>query len=195
MRDYYEPYARFSLERPLVLAGQLGCGARMTARILCARSGLPFVEMDRQIEHEVGDDLAAIAEREGPKRVAERARLVLERIALQRPWPVVALDRAWPSDAAFRLFGRKLDLVRIERPTAYLLERLEKEIHGAGAWVLGDRPFVFRNEEDLEAFGALREPLLERAGILLDAGDRHEHEVAEIVLEGLESVAHARAMP
>lgn len=185
--DYYSPHPSVRLERPIVIAGQLGCGARMVGRVLSARTGLPYVEIDRQVEHEAGTTLGDLADRIGPKRVADRARDALERVALRRPCPVVVLDAAWPSSAATRLFQRRLALVYIQRPTSYLLPRIEKEIHRAGAWLLGGRPAVFRDRGDLAPLHADRAELLASAEILFDAEDQHPQRVAQDLRSALET--------
>lgn len=193
MSDYYEPHPRLLLERPFVLGGAIGCGTRLIGRILCARTGLPFVEVDRQIEHEAGCELARIAEFEGAAGVSERAAAVLERVATRSPFAVVALDHAWPHARVVGLLARDLDLVRIERPADYLLERTEREILQAGRWVLGGVPLVIRNASDLAFLSAQRESLLGAARRRIDAGADHEHRVAERLLEGLESAADGGA--
>ena len=194
MNDYYEPHSSFRLTRPIVLGGQIGCGARLVGRMLCARTGLPFVEVDRQIEHEAGQSLARFAETHGTKRIAYRARAVLERLATQRPFPVIALDRAWPGADTAPLLRKQFDFVHIERPTHYLLDRIEKELHAAGSWLLGDQPLVLRNESDLAPLLDEREPLFSEARILLDAGERHELQVAEELRSALESVTNAQEL-
>jgi len=186
--DYYEPHARRKLARPLVIAGDLGCGARLIGRTVCARTGLPFVEVDRQIEHEAGESLDALAARIGRKRIAERARMVLERVAIQQPWSVAVLEWVWPGAEVEHLFRRKLQLVHIRRPANFLLERIEKEVHRAGPWLLGDCPFVFRTEADLAPLQEERARLLCRAAILLEAGDRHAHLVSKLIVDSLDSI-------
>ena len=188
--DYYEPHARRKLARPLVIGGDLGCGARLIGRTVCARTGLPFVEVDRQIEHEAGESLDALAARIGPKRIAERARMALERVAIQRPCSVVALEWVWPGAEVEHLFRRKLHLVHIRRPADFLLERIEKEVHRAGPWLLGDHPFVFRTEADLAPLREARARLLCKASILLEAGDQHAHLVSKLIIDSLDSIFH-----
>lgn len=190
--DYYEPHARFRLTRPIVIGGQIGCGARMIGRMLCARTGLPFVELDRQIEHEAGESLARLIETQGLKRTVQRTRAVLERLALQRPCAVVVLDRAWPGADSFHLFRRRLDFVHVERPTEFLLDRAGRELRAVGSG--DDMPSVVRDKDDLKPIWDERTPLLSEARILLDAGERHELQVAEILMDALESVTSAQAL-
>ena len=52
MDDYYSPHPRVQLDQAIAIAGQIGSGARMIGRCLSARTGLPFVDVDRQVEHD-----------------------------------------------------------------------------------------------------------------------------------------------
>ena len=192
MNDYYEPALRIALPRPIVIGGQLGCGSRLIGRSLCARTGLPFVEVDRQIEHEAGRALAQIAEEEGEERVARWARAVLERLALQRPWSVIVLDHAWPTAETTYLLRRKLDFVHVARSDAFLQSRLVKELDLSFRWLLEEPGGWSAGELDLAALAAHRAPLLTEARILLDAGDQHEHLIAGLLLDSIESLADAR---
>lgn len=185
MDDYYSPHPRVQLDQAIAIAGQIGSGARMIGRCLSARTGLPFVDVDRQVEHENGASLRAQVASVGPRRLAERARDVLERVSLQRPWPVIVLDAAWPSIAATHLFTRRLALVYVQRPDSFLLEHVEKDLHRAGQWLVGDRPFVFRDARDLEHLHRDRAEILAKARILYDAEDLHPHRVAEALQDAL----------
>ena len=192
--DYYSPHPRIVLSRPILIGGQLGCGARMVGRMLSARTGLPFVEVDRRIEHEVGTSIADLAARTSVDAVSRRARNVLEACALQRPSSVVVLDAAWPSRDARSLFGRRMEFVYVERPATYLLDRIEKEIHRGGRWLLGDQPFAFRNPDDLAPLHAVRSEILSAATVRYDAGDQHPHELVDGLLESIEAVFGAQAL-
>lgn len=192
--DYYSPHPRLVLSRPILVAGQIGCGARMVGRTLAARTGLPFVEVDRRIEHEVGTDLADLVARTSIDAVSRRARVVLERCALERPASIVVLESAWPSRDAISLFGRRMEFVHLERPAGYLLDRIEKEIHRGGRWLLGDQPFTFRNAADLLPLQRTRAEVLSAATVRYDAGDEHPHGIVEGLLDSIESVFGAEAI-
>ncbi|MEM9176657.1 MAG: shikimate kinase [Myxococcota bacterium] len=194
MDDYYSPHPRFLLTRPIVIGGQIGCGAPLVGRTLSARTGLPFVEVDRRIEHEAGASLTELVARHSVDSLARRARNVLLACASERPAPVIVLDAAWPNRDAHSAFGRSLEFVHLERPPAYLLDRIEKEIHRLGGWLLGDHPFTFRNAADLEALAEDRAALLERATVHYSAADQHPLEVVDGLLDSIEAVFGARQL-
>lgn len=191
--DYYEPFPRMLLARPVVLAGQIGCGARLIARSLCARTGLPFVDIDRKIEHEAGASLDQIARDQSPARITRLARMMVERHATQRPWSVIVLDRAWPTLEVASLLRRKVDFVHIQRSPDFLLPRVRKELRIVGSWIRSGLTEELFDETHLKPFLDQRIPLLAQAGVLLDAGSQHELGVASILQESLEFVVHADA--
>ena len=194
MRDYYDPQPCLRLSRPIVLAGQIGAGTRLIGRALCARTGLPFVEVDRQIEHEAGRSLTRIAVEESVDRLSSLARSVFERLALQRPWSVIVFDHAWPTPEASAFLGKRVDFVHVERPTDFLFERLEKELAGDNRWLLEGQLEKVQSEADHARLLEQREPLLRGARIMLDAGHQHELAIASILLEALEPVAGAQPL-
>lgn len=179
---YYDPQPRVALTRPIVLAGQIGCGARLIARTLAARTGLAFAEIDRLVEHEAGRALGQIVLEEGEERVARWATSVLERVVAQRPFGLIVLDLAWPLLPTNSATLGRSSLVRVERDLAFLQERLEHEVRRAGRWILFDS----------DARALRRGSLLDQAGIVLDAGREHEHRMAEVLLESLEPMLGAK---
>lgn len=191
MRDYYDPQPSLRLSRPIVLAGQVGAGTRMIGRALCGRTGLPFVEVDRQIEHESGRSLARIAVEEGLDRLSRLARSVFERLALQRPWSVIVFDHAWPAPEANAFLRKRVDFVYVKRPVEHLFERLEKELHGDNRWLLEGQLEKVPSRADHARLLERREPLLREAQIVLDAGIQHELAIASILQEALEPVTGA----
>ncbi len=191
--DYYSPSPRWALARPIVLAGPIGSGLRTVARTLSARTGLPFVDVDRRVEHEVGASLAELARQAGVRRVQTAAREVLERVALERPAAVVALDRAWPTREAAHLFDRRMELVHVRRSPAWLRPRMERELVEVG-WLRELEAEHRAGDDHRPGLAAMRDPLLQRARILLEAEGRHAHEIVEILMESLEPVVGAKAL-
>ena len=193
--DYYEPYARLVLSRPLVIGGQFGCGTRLIARSLCASTGLPFVDVDRKIEHEAGRSLARIAHEEGLGRVEEWSTLLLERVVSQRPCAVIVFDHAWPSDEIASLFGEKCDFIHVERDVVSLVQRASKDLSGTASWLAAEGLSDASKSDDwtldraIEAIFARRAALLQTAGTLIAAEGLHAHEVAQLLRESLEPFA------
>ena len=60
---YYDPYPALYLDRPKVLVGPLGGGIALTGASVSAMLGLPFIDLDRLVEHSFGCDFAAAVRR------------------------------------------------------------------------------------------------------------------------------------
>jgi shikimate kinase len=194
MNDYYEPYPRLRLSRSVVLAGQLGCGAAVIGRHIASRTGLPFCEVDRSVEHEVGCSLARLAFEEGPGYIERRAEAILTRLVSRSPFGVVVLDRAWLPPTARGVLHRQTHFVHIQRPVEYLTKRLDQEIRRAGDWVLGGSSIGPEERIDPDRLIDRRRLLLGEAHVVLDAGEQHEIHVADLLLESLEQVSGAAVL-
>jgi shikimate kinase len=193
MDEYYSVSPRWALARPIVLAGPVGSGLRGVAHGLSARTGLPFVDVDRRVEHETGASLGDLARRVGVMRIQTAAREVLERVALERPAAVVVLDRAWPARQAAHLFDRRMELVHVRRAETLIDPKRRQDLTEA-AW-LSDPGLEIRATDDVRpAWETMRDPLLQRARILLEAEERHAHQIVEILMESLEPVVGAKAL-
>jgi len=193
--DYYDPYPRLSLERPVLIAGQLGCGAASMGRLVSARTGLAFCEIDRLIEHEAGCSLAKLANEQGGGRIERLAETTLDRVSRQTPFGLIVLDRAWLPATARSLLRRRLDFIHVQRDAAHLRERWGDDACRGGGW-LQDAVRAAEQQQPGSGFEAAlraREPLLAEATILLDAQDQHPHRMAEVLMEALESLASFRA--
>lgn len=195
MSDYYEPYPRILLSRSIVVAGQLGCGARLVGRAVCARTGVRYVDVDRRIEHEEGRALHRIAYEEGPPYIAAAASRILARIVDERPWAVVVLDRAWPEPGGEASLLADLDVAHLKRDPAFLIAHVVADLRSAHGWVAPELEPEALGTSALLRLHAKRDPLLRESDIVVEAGSLHAHAVATILIEALESVAGAEPMP
>ena len=188
MSDYYEPHSRFRLARHVVLAGQIGSGTPVIGRNVSSQTGLPFLEVDRLIEHESGRSLDRLAVEQGGASLARDAGSVLERLSRQTPFGLIVLDRVWPAASARELLCSRMDFVHVRRPTAWLLERLPEEVRRAGDWILEGAATPKSADHALLVHLERREPLLREAGIVLEAGFMHANQVADVLIDSLEQL-------
>lgn len=188
MNDYYEPHARFRLARHVVLAGQIGSATPAIGRNVSSQTGLPFIEVDRLIEHESGRALARLAVEQGGAALARAADSMLDRVSRQTPFGLIVLDRVWPAARGCTLIRSRMDLVHVCRPVQWLLERLPEEVRRAGDWILAGASIPSSEDQVLHDLLARRAPLLREAGIVLDAGGLHAHQVAAVLIESLEQL-------
>ena len=66
---YYDPYPTHQLEKPLCLVGFMGSEIHMVGYFLSSMTGLPFIELDKWIEHEqkVSEDGTSESKATSPK--------------------------------------------------------------------------------------------------------------------------------
>jgi 3-dehydroquinate synthase len=83
----------------IVLAGPPGSGKSAVGRLIAARHGVPFVDLDAWVEEEAGRPIAAIFEAEGEAGFRARERAAIRRLGpavrpATGPWARAALDAA-----------------------------------------------------------------------------------------------------
>lgn len=178
--EYYAPHATTSLSRPLALIGLHGSGASQVAQAVCARTGLPFDDIDRTIEHMAGCSLAALSLRGPAGRHVELLRAALDQALRRRPCPVIALGPdALRDPACRRRISGAATLV-------YLYAEPEVLARRAGAQLREQPTRHYPTLADAEAATPSRmaELLAERredyeaATLTIDIGDRSPIELA-----------------
>ena len=178
----YEPLV--TLQRPLALCGAVGAPVAPVASMVSQLTGLPYVELDRWLEHEAGQTVSALALEEGERGLRRRERKLVRRALEQRPCPVIALGEGallsrWVRGAV----RRRADLV-------YLAAAPRDLWDGVRALSPGARyPFIRapRDVGDLERYLASRVPTYAAAHRVLDAGRGSVIDLAREVIAG---VAH-----
>jgi shikimate kinase len=157
------------------LVGMPGSGKSTVGRELAGRLGVPFVDLDEQIEREAGSPVTEIfrAEGEASFRALEAGALV--KASMQDP-AVVACGGGVVLEPANRITLRNTGVA------VYLdvsLDELRRRVQPAD-----ERPLI-RQEGDLERLLAAREPLYrEFAGHVVD-GSGDPGEVADAIVEEL----------
>jgi hypothetical protein len=101
------------------------------------------------------------------------------------------LDAAWPSLRARRILRLRSEFVHVQRPTAFLLARVGSEVRRSGDWILDGGSLPMREEVELAPLLDRRAPLLCEAHVVLDAGEKHVHHVAGLLLDSLEEISGA----
>lgn len=205
--DYYEPHATMLLAQPLVLAGQIGAGVARVARAISGRTGLPFVEIDRQVEARAGASLFRIVEREGDEGLRIRSEAALAQSLAQRPCSLVVLGSATLdaerlgaacSEARLLYVRRPIEQVRIGIAARLAAEANPDATPDANRETTPETtpeanyartyPYVHGvpTLEALEPIFRAREEALRGADAIVEAGDRHAHVVAAELLAALD---------
>jgi shikimate kinase len=157
------------------LVGMPGSGKSTVGRELAGRLGVPFVDLDAEIERTAGVSVSEIFAAEGEAGFrAREAKALLD--AAQHDPSVVACGGGVVLEPANRITLRNTGTcVYLDVPLARLRERVPPS---------SDRPLV-RREGDLEELLAAREPLYrEFAANVVDASGR-PGQVADAIVEEL----------
>jgi shikimate kinase len=134
-------------ERPIVLVGLMGAGKSAVGRRLARRLGLPFADVDEEIEADAGLAIAEIFERYGEAHFRECERGVVARL-VEGPRRVIAAGGGAFVDPETR------ELI-LDRCVAVWLDA-EVELMAERVGRRGDRPLL-KGRDPLAALRALAE--------------------------------------
>jgi shikimate kinase len=157
------------------LVGMPGAGKSMVGRELAGRLGIPFVDLDTEIERETGSPVTQIFRDEGEAsfRALEAAALV--KASMQDP-AVVACGGGVVLEPANRIALRNTGVaVYLDVP----LEELRRRVRPAS-----DRPLI-QQEGDLERLLASRGPLYREFAAHVVDGSGSPGDVANAIVEEL----------
>lgn len=153
--------------RRIALIGLRGAGKSTIGHLLAQRRGVPFIELDREIEREAGIALAEIFELHGPPGYRRLERAVLERVLAAGDRSVIAAGGSIVTEPA------TYDLLLARCRTVWL--RATPEDHMRRIVDQGDvRPLKGHGQAmvDLRAILAGREALYALADLTLDTSGR-----------------------
>ena len=189
--DYYEPHARLTLPRPVVVLGHPGSGVSAICRAVCGRSGLAFNDVERLVESQAGRSRGRIAYEDGSAHLrALEARVFLQAVARQ-PLGLVSAGTGLLEDAEVQDGLADSFVVYVQRPDRVLLERLRARRRRAPGAYTECAPEVLENVASLRDWLALREARLCNVHWLLEAGDRHAQALAGEILSALDDLVAA----
>jgi XRE family transcriptional regulator, aerobic/anaerobic benzoate catabolism transcriptional regulator len=161
----------------IALIGLRGAGKTTLGPALAERLGVPFIELDREIERASGIALATIFDFYGQAGFRRLERRCLERVVDEHPRFVLATGGSLVSEAA--TFERLLEACW----TVWL--RAAPSEHMARVVAQGDmRPMAGNREsmQDLQRILAGREPLYRRADATVDtSGNRVEESLDALI--------------
>lgn len=183
---YYDPYPQVSLTRPHCLVGFMGSEVHHTTYFLSSMTGVPYVELDKRVEHEVGMSVAQLYLESGEERWRAVEADALARALRERPAPLICLGpSALLSEQSRALCLSSAELIYIRRPRDVLLDHIRRgRVETPGRFPYWAKQ-IPRSIDDLTPYLKTREPTYESAHRLLDAGDLSPLEVARRLMNRL----------
>ena len=166
----------------IALIGLRGAGKTTLGKLLAERLGVPFVELDREIERESGVSLATIFDFYGQAGFRRMERRCLDRVIETHPSFVLATGGSIVSEAS--TFERLLAACWTVWLKAAPAEHMERVV------AQGDmRPMAGNRESmhDLQRILAGREPLYRRADAEVDTSGKAVGDALEEMLAALPS--------
>ncbi len=167
----------------IALIGLRGAGKTTLGKLLAERLGVPFIELDREIERESGVSLATIFDFYGQAGFRRMERRCLDRVIDEHPRFVLATGGSIVSEPS--TFERLLAACWTVWLRAAPAEHMERVI------AQGDmRPMAGNRESmhDLQRILAGREPLYQRANAEVDTSGKAPSEAFEVLLSALNVV-------
>jgi thiamine-phosphate diphosphorylase len=181
-REALDAARRRSLPGRVYLVGFMGCGKTSVGLRVAERLGVPFVDLDAEIERTSGRTVRALFESEGEAAFREREATFLEATA-SLPQAVVATGGGcYVRDDNRRCISSMGTAIFLDVPLPILLERLESKT---------DRP-LFRGPEQAASLWAEREPFYRMGSVSLGLHAEPVEEAADRVLEALDTRARFR---
>jgi XRE family aerobic/anaerobic benzoate catabolism transcriptional regulator len=172
LEDEPEPVAPGCARAPdhrdrIALIGLRGAGKSTLGALLGRRLGIPFLELDQEIEKEAGLGLGEIMELHGQPGFRRLERSVLDRLIATHPKAVIAAGGGIVAEAA--TFSRLLESCLTVWVKAEPEEHMQRVIDQGDLRPMRDNR---RSMADLRAILASREALYARADIQLETTDR-----------------------
>jgi shikimate kinase len=157
------------------LVGMPGAGKSVVGRELAGRLGVPFIDLDREIEREAGMSVAQIFERDGEAGFRALEAQMLVKAGTNDP-AVVACGGGVVLEQANRIALRNMGIaVYLDVPLA----QLEGRVRPAA-----DRPLI-RETGDLAKLLAARGPLYREFAAHVVDGSASPADVADAIVEEL----------
>jgi shikimate kinase len=175
--------------RAIVLVGMPGSGKSSIGRRLAQRLGLPFADVDAEIEQAAGMSISEIFATRGEAEFRAGEARVIARLIDERPRVLATGGGAFMNAETRALIGERGISIWLKVEIPVLLRRVKRK---------GDRPLLQTAdpEETLKRLLAEREGSYEKADIVVPSHEGPHEAVVEAIVEALDRrLAAAEATP
>ena len=184
MDGYYDPVVLQVLDKPIALLGVWGACVPEIAAHISSYTGIPFVDLERHMEHVQGASLTRL--RGKPEKISELECRSLKKILSVRPYPIIALrtETMWDEECAELLRTSMTAYIQIDFLVAQerVLEWCKKKNYTRLLNLQGIDPTSTLDFQDLVACS---EEKYEHVDIVVQAKRHHPRHIAQDLLHTL----------
>lgn len=167
----------------IVLIGFMGTGKTSTGRMLAARLGAAFIDMDQRIEEETGMSIPAIFEKKGESFFRSREKQLVKRLSARRNAVISTGGGTVKDPENVAMLHRDGVIICLSASIDAVLERTGRR---------GQRPVLDRADqgdrrEAVEKLMNEREALYKQADFTVDTSELSPLQVVETILRYLKS--------
>jgi shikimate kinase len=184
--DYYDYEPTVTLLRPVAFIGHPGCATSEIVYDLAALTGLALHDLDRRIEHEVGQNLWAYARQHGAHALRQQQAALLPGVLAQQPPGLILLGEGVVLDLELLSQVKAWTvLVFLELPAAACYWALRQRIRQhEGTLMHPWLPDRLDDVQDLWPFLERMQPVMAAAEHRIRTAGQSVHEVV-LTLQGL----------
>lgn len=184
MDGYYDPIVTQVLEKPIALCGVWGSCIPEVAAHISSYTGIPFVDLERHMEHLLGASLSVL--RGKPEKIFELEYRALQKVLSVRPYPIIALrpETMWNEESSQLLTKSKTVYIQIDFIAAQerVLDWCKKKNYTRFLNLQGIDPSSTLDFQDLVARS---EKKYEQVDIVMQAKRHHPRHIAQDILQML----------
>lgn len=168
---------RASVHLPIVLVGFMAAGKSKIGRLLAERLGLPFIDVDKEIEAASGKSVAEIFSEDGEAEFRRAERAMISRVIERGAAVIAAGGGAFVDHDTREALNASTRTVWLDPPFDLILARLDRS---------NSRPLASgKSEEELRALWTERRPCYAEAHVRIETSDEDPASAVEQILAAL----------
>jgi len=184
MDGYYDPVVSQVLQRPIAICGVWGSCIPDVCAHIASYTGVPFVDLERYMEHVLGASLSSLCEDQN--KLLELERKCIQDVCSVQPYPMIALrpETMWDEECTMLLGQCKTIYIQIDFLIAQkkVLDWCESRKYTRNLNLRGVNPADTVGFQNMVAFC---EEKYHCADIVVQAKRHHPRHIAQDLLERL----------